>query len=284
MEIPKAKQDKHICKTGFISARKIMFDKLKLKNTFARPDYPKGIDFGNPIGIPSGRYTNGRTAIDIIGKILSLRNFVSTEQESGLNNFTPPYLAPTTTGDVLLKGVNYASSAAGILNATGSGVGDLIPLDMKISCSVKTRQNIIAQMGAPAEKKLLNRAIYIAATGANDVMYFAKRTDLERPKSFYLDTIISRFRSRLTRLYKLCSRKFMVTNSGAGGCVPHLRDDYPKVLDGCVPFVNQLMQAYNRRLKRLLEELNTNLTGSTFVLADIYAMSEYIIRNYISYG
>lgn len=32
----------------------------------------------------------------------------------------PPYLAPETAGDVLLKGVNYASGGGGILNQTGS--------------------------------------------------------------------------------------------------------------------------------------------------------------------
>ena len=42
-----------------------------------------------------------------------------TEQDLGFKNFTPPYLAPTTVGDMLLQGVNYASSAAGIFNITG---------------------------------------------------------------------------------------------------------------------------------------------------------------------
>ena len=36
-----------------------------------------------------------------------------------MKEFTPPYLAPTTTGPLLLKGVNYASGRGGILNKTG---------------------------------------------------------------------------------------------------------------------------------------------------------------------
>lgn len=40
-------------------------------------------------------------------------------QEIGLEDFTPPYMAPTTTGNVTLKGVNYASGAGGICNETG---------------------------------------------------------------------------------------------------------------------------------------------------------------------
>ncbi|KAK6284168.1 hypothetical protein POUND7_003120 [Theobroma cacao] len=38
----------------------------------------------------------------------------------GFKNFTPPYLNPNTTGDVVLKCVNYASFGSGILNSTGS--------------------------------------------------------------------------------------------------------------------------------------------------------------------
>lgn len=43
--------------------------------------------------------------------------FASPGQELGLEDFSPPYLAPTTSGPVILQGVNYASS--GILNVTG---------------------------------------------------------------------------------------------------------------------------------------------------------------------
>lgn len=72
--------------------------------TLSKADYPpNGIDFGKP----TGRYTNGRTIIDIIG------------QNLGFKGFTPPYLAPTTAGPVILKGANYASGGGGILNETG---------------------------------------------------------------------------------------------------------------------------------------------------------------------
>ncbi|KAM6571597.1 hypothetical protein CsatA_015677 [Cannabis sativa] len=72
---------------------------------------PNGIDFGSP----TGRFTNGRTVIDIIGNILLLRFC----QELGFKHFAPPYLAPTTSGPIVLDGVNYASGGSGIFNETG---------------------------------------------------------------------------------------------------------------------------------------------------------------------
>ena len=38
----------------------------------------------------------------------------------GLGGFIPPYMAPETAGDAVMRGVNYASGGGGILNQTGS--------------------------------------------------------------------------------------------------------------------------------------------------------------------
>ncbi|CAN1230654.1 GDSL esterase/lipase At5g37690 [Linum perenne] len=69
--------------------------------SLARSDYPwYGVDF--PGGQATGRFTNGRTIAEKLGV------------ES-----PPPYLSLSRTDDKLLKGVNYASGGAGILNETG---------------------------------------------------------------------------------------------------------------------------------------------------------------------
>uniref|UniRef100_A0A7N0ZSF7 Uncharacterized protein n=1 Tax=Kalanchoe fedtschenkoi TaxID=63787 RepID=A0A7N0ZSF7_KALFE len=52
-------------------------------------------------------------------EVMNISLFQSSGQQFGVDDFIPPYLAPTTSGPVVLKGVNYASGGAGILNHTG---------------------------------------------------------------------------------------------------------------------------------------------------------------------
>ncbi|KAI4295348.1 hypothetical protein L6164_035402 [Bauhinia variegata] len=72
--------------------------------TFAKANYPPyAID--SSIG-PTGRFTNGRNAIDYITQFL------------GFANLIPPFAS--SSGFDILKGVNYASGSAGIHNETGT--------------------------------------------------------------------------------------------------------------------------------------------------------------------
>ncbi|XP_042494407.1 GDSL esterase/lipase At1g71250-like isoform X2 [Macadamia integrifolia] len=73
-------------------------------NSIAKSNYiPYGIDFN---GVPTGRFCNGKTMVDMLGEMLGLP-------------YIPAYADPTTAGAKILGGVNYASAAAGILEETG---------------------------------------------------------------------------------------------------------------------------------------------------------------------
>ncbi|KAL2497996.1 GDSL esterase/lipase [Abeliophyllum distichum] len=73
-------------------------------NSLAKANYvPYGVDFYEG---PSGRFSNGRTIIDYLGDLLEI----------------PDLPAYTNPGKNILRGVNYASAAGGILEETGQNL------------------------------------------------------------------------------------------------------------------------------------------------------------------
>jgi hypothetical protein len=112
--------------------------------TTAKANYrPYGIDFLNGT---TGRFTNGRTTVDIIGALFSsllahYSSHISLEMEFftyntlafagellGFDQFIPPFA--TARGRDILVGVNYASGAAGIRDESGR---ELVPNNLRCS-------------------------------------------------------------------------------------------------------------------------------------------------------
>ncbi|XP_077231995.1 GDSL esterase/lipase At4g16230-like [Tasmannia lanceolata] len=238
---------------------------------------PNGIDF-LPYRQPTGRYTNGRTIADLLGR------------ELGLDDSAPPYLAPTTSGAVVLQGVNYASGGGGILNETGKIFGGRINLDAQLDNFANTRQDIISSIGTPETLKLLRKSFFSVTMGSNDfINNYLTPIVSEAERKFvspemFVDAMISKYRLQLTRLYNLDARKIVVVNVGPIGCIPYQRDLNPSAGDDCVAFPNQLAVSFNERLKSLITELNANLEGASFVYADVYRIVLDIIQNFSSYG
>ncbi|CAN0915206.1 GDSL esterase/lipase At5g37690 [Linum grandiflorum] len=121
--------------------------------SLARSDYPwYGVDF--PGGQATGRFTNGRTIGDIISEKLGVES-------------PPPYLSLSRIDDRLLKGVNYASGGAGILNETGLYFVQRLTLDDQIDCFRQTKESIKDKIGDAAANKLANQALYFIGIGNN---------------------------------------------------------------------------------------------------------------------
>ncbi|CAN6726617.1 unnamed protein product [Malus baccata var. baccata] len=216
---------------------------------------PNGIDFGKP----TGRYTNGRTIIDIIG------------------NNLPSKVSLLLTYLQQLPGINYASGGGGILNHTGKIFGGRLNMDEQLDFFANTRQDIISSIGLPAALEQLSKALFSVTMGSNDFINNYLTPVISAPEQklippeIFVGIMISIYRLQLTRLYNLGARKILVTNVGPIGY-------------SCVEKPNQFAQLFNPELKSLLTELNANLEGSKFVCADVYRIVDDITQNYTSYG
>ncbi|XP_045786311.1 GDSL esterase/lipase At2g23540 [Trifolium pratense] len=240
---------------------------------------PNGIDFKASGGNPTGRYTNGRTIGDLVG------------EELGQPNYAVPFLAPNATGKSILYGVNYASGGGGILNATGRIFVNRIGMDVQIDYFTITRKQIDKLLGASkARDFIMKESIFSITVGANDFLnnyllpVLSVGARISQSPDAFVDDMINHFRAQLTRLYKLDARKFVIGNVGPIGCIPYQKTINQLNEDECVDLANKLAIQYNGRLKDMLAELNDNLPGATFVLANVYDLVMELIKNYDKYG
>ncbi|KAL5974407.1 GDSL esterase/lipase 7 [Asimina triloba] len=122
--------------------------------SIAKANYaPYGID----VGFPSGRFCNGLTVVDY------------GAQELGLP-FAPPYLSPTSKGVKILRGLNYASAAAGILDETGRHYGARVSFNKQILLFQKTvSMELPLLIQDPAAlSQYLAKSIFVINLGSND--------------------------------------------------------------------------------------------------------------------
>ncbi|KAJ1426188.1 SGNH hydrolase superfamily [Sesbania bispinosa] len=205
--------------------------------TAAKANYlPYGIDF--PAG-PTGRFTDGRTSVDIITQLL------------GFEKFIPPYA--NTDGSDILLGVNYASGAAGIRNETGTHLGEDISLGMQL----QHHKDIVSQIA----KKL---------GSSNDYLnnYFLpehyQSNRMYSPDQF-AGALVQQYSTQLQALHNLGARKFALIGLNPLGCVPYEITTHKKIGSICVDEENKAAFLFNDKLKALVDRFNTELSDSKFI-------------------
>ncbi|XP_022728787.1 uncharacterized protein LOC111284368 [Durio zibethinus] len=221
--------------------------------TTAKVNYsPYGIDF--PKG-PTGRFTNGRTMQDIIVQLLDLQEFI------------PPFA--TSRGKEILKGVNYASGSAGILNETGEQLGDRISMNMQLSNHQIIISTIAEILGKCSASKLLSKCIYAVQIGSNDYINnyfmpeFYNTSRLYTPEQ-YAAYLIEQYAKQIKNLYNNGARMLALFGIGSIGCTPNAIAVYGTNGSACVEKLNNAAQLFNERLISLVDELNSNLTNAKF--------------------
>ncbi|QCD95366.1 zeta-carotene desaturase [Vigna unguiculata] len=230
--------------------------------------YPYGIDFN---GGPTGRFSNGYTMVDEIAELLGLP-------------LIPAY--SEASGNEVLHGVNYASAAAGILDATGRNFVGRIPFDQQLRNFENTLNQITGNLGADYMATALAQCIFFVGMGSNDYLNNYLMPNYPTRNQYngqqYADLLVQTYRQQLTRLYNLGARKFVITGLGQMGCIPSILAQ--SMSGSCSEEVNLLVQPFNENLKTVLGNFNANLPGARFIFVDTSRMFQDILLNARSYG
>ncbi|KAL2341055.1 hypothetical protein Fmac_008995 [Flemingia macrophylla] len=220
--------------------------------TTAKSNYrPYGIDF--PSG-PTGRFTNGRTEIDIITQLL------------GFEKFIPPFA--NTSGSDILKGVNYASGGAGIRLETGTHLGTTISLGSQLTNHRVIVSQIATRLGShDLARQYLEKCLYYVNIGSNDYMsnYFNPQfypTKRIYSVEQYSQALINELSLNLLALQDTGARKFVLVGLGLIGCTPAVRNSHG-TNGSCAEEQNAAAFNFNKKLKALVDHFNNRLSPNS---------------------
>ncbi|XVF34157.1 hypothetical protein REPUB_Repub18cG0034300 [Reevesia pubescens] len=223
-------------------------------NTLAKVNYPPyGIDF--PDG-PTGRFSNGRNMQDFVVKFL------------GFEDYIPPFALSEAKN--ILKGVNYASGSAGILDESGNQLGSRVPMNKQIENHKTIISRISRILGNDSStKKLLSKCIYSIQIGSNDYInnYFKPEfynTSRQYTPDQFAAVLVQQYSRQIKSLYDNGARKFATYGQGLIGCTPDAIRVYGTNGSLCVDKLNIAATLFNNRLTLLVKEFNKNLTDAKF--------------------
>ncbi|XP_061945839.1 GDSL esterase/lipase At1g33811 [Populus nigra] len=244
--------------------------------TLSRANYrPYGIDF--PQGV-TGRFTNGRTYVDALAQLFGFRNYI------------PPYAR--TRGPALLRGVNYASGAAGIRDETGNNLGGHTSMNQQVANFGMTVEQMRRYFRGDnnALTSYLSKCIFYSGMGSNDYLnnYFMSdfySTSRDFTSNAFAAVLLQDYTRQLTQLYALGARKVIVTAIGQIGCIPYQLARYNGTNSRCNEKINNVISLFNSGLLKLVQNFNNGqLPGAKFVYLDSYKSSNDLSLNGTSFG
>nr|XP_043625723.1 GDSL esterase/lipase At1g29670-like [Erigeron canadensis] len=232
--------------------------------TTIKANYPPyGADFAQGV---TGRFTNGRTIADIIGELL------------GFNEYMPTY-ASIIDDQQITRGVNYGSGGSGIREETGSHMGDRISLGNQL----KNHHTIVSrifhlQQNTTFTKEYLRKCIYIVNIGSNDYINNYLKPNIYATSHMYTtyqyaNILLRQYSRHLQRLYDLDARKIAVFGLGQIGCTPAEISIFGTNNELCVGSINEAVNQFNRKLKPLVDELNSNNPDSKFTFINLTSIA-----------
>ncbi|KAI4998627.1 hypothetical protein ZWY2020_053969 [Hordeum vulgare] len=234
--------------------------------TLVRADFPPyGRDFP-ATHAPTGRFCNGKLATDY------------TVESLGLSSYPPAYLSEEAQSDnkTLLHGANFASGAAGYLDATAALYG-AISLGRQLDYFKEYQSKVAAVAGEKRAAALTSGSIYLVSAGTSDYVqnYYvnAMLAAAYTPDQF-ADALMQPFTAFVERLYGLGARRIGVTSLPPMGCLPASVTLFGGGGGGggggCVERLNNDSLAFNAKLQAASDAAKKRHSDLKLVVLDIY--------------
>uniref|UniRef100_A0A0E0JWL0 Uncharacterized protein n=1 Tax=Oryza punctata TaxID=4537 RepID=A0A0E0JWL0_ORYPU len=251
-------------------------------STLVRSDFaPYGRDLqlagaGGGNGRPTGRFSNGRLAVDFISEAF------------GLPPLVPAYLDPAVNMSSLAAGACFASAGAGYDNAT-SDLFSVLPLWKELDYFKEYAARLRSFRGDDAAEAAatLSEALYIVSMGTNDFLenYYAVARGHAAEyttAAAYGDYLLGVAESFVRELHALGARKVDLNGLPPMGCLPLERDTGS---GACTEEYNAVAERFNAGLQDMIVRLNDELGGGTrIVYGDVYGAVAGVLAEPAAYG
>ncbi|KAG0475343.1 hypothetical protein HPP92_015029 [Vanilla planifolia] len=144
----------------------------------------------------------------------------------------------------------------------------------------------------PDPKKLsdyLASSMFVINIGSNDYINNYLLPNLYPSSRIYsaaafADLLIENLASQLMSLYRLGARKMVIVGVGPLGCIPSQLFQQNSTDGSCIDGINNAVSIFNNHLMPLMSKLNSTLSGSFFILENIYKSFLDMVQRPSSYG
>ncbi|TYH60159.1 hypothetical protein E1A91_D08G266000v1 [Gossypium mustelinum] len=209
---------------------------------------------------PTGRFSNGKLALDIIAEKL------------GFTNHQPAYMSDKANGEMLLIGANFASAASGYYNATAI-LYNTISLSQQLENYREYKNKLVDITGKSNASSRISRGIHLISAGSSDFLqnyYINPLLFATNTPDTFSDILLNSYDHFIQNLYELGARRIGVATLPPLGCLPAAITAFGHGNNHCVARLNNNAISFNNKLRHRSQRLTRRLSKLKLVVLDIY--------------